>query len=168
MNDPRTPAAKKWGITYMPAKVEFGQRVWRCIYVDGPEEWGGRVSTFLDVLDHVGNRVVGLRVRWFNGGNSFKSTEPKTGEPFSVDFPMYAADNSYGIQIADGQPSDTVFGFGLGNRTPHHVFKAIFKLDRGGIPVEPKPPTEPPTGNVELTKALDEIQRWLDKAKELA
>ena len=106
-----------------------------------------------------------MRVRWFNGGNSFKSTEPKTGEPFSIDFPMFAAGNSYGIQIADGQPSDTVFGFGLGSFVDHHVFKAIFKLDRGGIPVEP--PIDPPD-NIELDEALGQIQHWLDIAKELA
>jgi len=164
MNDPRTEKARAWGITYTPANVASGAGVWRCISVDGPMEWGGRVSTFLDVLDNNGQRIVGLRVRWFNGGNSFKATEPKTGEPFSVDFPMSGSGNSYGIQIADGQPSDTVFGFGLGRFVPHQVFKVIFKLDRGGIPVEP--PTEPPAD--ELDEALGQIQHWLDIAKELA
>jgi hypothetical protein len=118
------------------------------------------------VLDNNGRRIVGLRVRWFNGGNAFSVTEPKPGEPFSVNFPMSGSGNSYGLQIADGQPSDTVFGFGLGRFVPHHVFKVIFRYEAGGIPVEPPDKPEPPD-NVELDEALDQIQHWLDIAKAL-
>ncbi len=166
--DPRTPAAKAWGITYTPANVAPGQGVWRCVSVDGPMEWGGRVSTFLDVLDQHGQRVVGLRVRWFNGGNFHKPTEPKTGEPWSIDFPMSGGGNSYGVQIADGQPSDTVFGFGLGHFVRHHVFKVIYRYEiADGTPSEPPAPPEPPAGDVTLDEALDQAQRWIEIARGL-
>lgn len=163
--DPRTSTAKAWGITYSPANVAPGQGVWRCVSVDGPMPWGGRVSTFLDVLDQHGQRIVGLRVRWFNGGNAFKATEPKVGEPWSVDFPMSGGGNSYGLQIADGQPSDTVFGFGLGHFVPHHVFKVVYRYTLAGGDAPPQEPPKPPPGNVDLEYALDQIQYWLDIAR---
>lgn len=167
MTDPRTPDARKWGITVTPAQVGPGQGCWRCLSVEGPVEWGGRVSTFVEVLGPDGRRVVGLRVRWFwNNGQSFKATEPKTGEPFAVDFPMTAGGNSYGVHIADGQPSDAVWGFGLGRFVPHHVFKVVFGWVEVGVPTEPEP-QPPPVGDVTLREAIEQAQRWLDVAKGL-
>lgn len=160
--DPRSPDAVAWGIVYEPAQAGPGQGVWRCIRVEGPVEWGGRVSTFLDVLGLDGRRLVGVRVRWFwRDGQDFRATEPKPGEPFSVDFVMNAGGPAYGLQIADGQPSDIVRGFGLGSFKPHHVFKVTYQYQiQGEQP--PEPPVEPPDA---AREAIDEAIRLLQKAR---
>lgn len=144
MTSPLSPASVQWGISLTPAQVSPGQGHWRVISCEGPEEWGGRVSTFVDLVDWSGARQIGVRVRWFwADGQDFRLTEEKRGEPFAVDFVMSAGGNSYGVQVADGMPSDSLWGFGLADRKPHHVFKVRFLWSVGGA-TEPVLP--PPTG----------------------
>lgn len=165
MTDPRSPASVAWGITYTPANVLPGQGYWKCLSVEGPEEWGGRISTFVDLLGADGTRQIGVRVAWFWADDMvYKITEPKTGEPFAVDFVMNAANNAYGLQVAAGQPSDSLFGFGLAEFKPHHVFRVIFQWQPAGTP-----PTDPPTvpNEVTLSQALDEVVRWAGIARRL-
>jgi hypothetical protein len=161
MADPRSSEAIAWGVVHTPAVVPPGQGVWRCISVHGPELWGGRISTFLDVLGKDGKRVVGLPVRWFwQDGDVTKMTEPKGGEPWSLDFVMNAGGNAYGIQIDDGQPSDIVQGFGLGNFTPHHVFKVIYRYEVAGTDVG-----EPPVTSKTAAQAIDAAIKLLEYAR---
>lgn len=132
-----------YGAIYTPADTERGQPFWQLTYADGPFEWGGRTSIFVDVQGEAGQRLVGVRVRLFNGGNSFKATEPKPGDDFAVDFPMYAAGNAYGVSVADGSPSDEVRGMGLIAFKPHVVYKLVYKraIAGGAIDTPPTPPS---------------------------
>ena len=134
-----------FGTIYKPAVPVRGQPYWKLISAEGPEAWGGRHSVYVDVLDEVGLRLIGIPVLFYwNDGDERKVTEAKTGEPFAIDFPMYAAGNAYGIKIVDGLPSDQFFGMGLVANQPHMVFKLVFQRTVARGTDLPQPPTIPP------------------------
>lgn len=161
--DPRSPQLIAHGATYLPAQVAPGQQYWRLVRAEGPLWWGGRASIYVDVQGLAGQRLVGVRVRLWNGGNSHKPTEPKVGEEFGLDFPIFAAGNAYGVQVADGQPSDAIFGMGLVAFKDHVSYKLVFRLSAKEDGSEP-PPVDPPDA---AREAIDEAIRWLEKAKGL-
>lgn len=150
---PLTQQLIAFGAVYTPAQVEPGQSHWKLVSAEGPMEWGGRVSIFVELLDPHGQRAVGVRVRLFNGGNSFAVTEPKPGDDFAVDFPMYAANNAYGVAVADGLPSDEIRGMGLIPYKPHVVYKLKFQMVTAGDVAEPP---------VQLKAALDKLEQAHD------
>lgn len=172
--NPLSAAMQAWGATFTPAVVQPGQSYWQLISADGPVEWGGRISVYVDVIDEAGRRAIGVPVAfyWHGGGNdtqNVKLTESKNGEPFSVDWPMNAGGHAYGVHVADGLPSDDVFGMGLGSFVPHHTFKLIFRrtIAAGAPPVPeplPIPPvTEPPaTARDFIEQAMAQLAAALD------
>jgi len=173
VSDPRTPALIAHGATYKPANVTRGQPYWRLVEAQGPLQMGGRHHIYVDVLGEAGQRLTGVKVRFFWADDyTLTTTEAKPGEPAATNFPMYAAGNAYGARVDDNLPSDELFGMGLVPHAQHVSYRLIFKRTLGGgdaPPQEPDPPTNPPpTGNVTLDEALDQIQHWLDIAKELA
>lgn len=117
------------GTTYTPAKPKPGQVYWKLISAEGPDEWGGRHSVFVDVVDEQGRRLIGVPVTFYwNGNDVQKLTEPKAGEPWAVDFPMYAAGSAYGVRVGDDiARSDQLFGMGLIANEPHVVYKLTFQ-----------------------------------------
>lgn len=129
------------------ADVAPGKPYWKAILAEGPEEWQGKHSIFVDVWDERGNRIPGVPVTlWWNGGQETKNTEKKTGEPFAMDFPMYAAGEAYGVRVGDGLPSDQVYGMGLIAWHSHVVYKVIFQrtVAEGTVtPPAPTPPSKP-------------------------
>lgn len=126
------------------AQIAPGETYWKLVKADGPEEWGGRHSVFVDVWDEQGNRIVGMPVTfWWNNGSDTKPTELKEGEPFAVDFPMYAAGEAYGVRVGNGF-TDQVFGMGLIANQKHVVYKLIFqRAVAEGMPVVEPPPSVP-------------------------
>lgn len=142
MASPLHQNAIAWGCTYIPAEVQPGQAYWKLLSVDGPSEWGGRHSVFVDVLGEAGQRLLGLPVFfWWADGKETKYTEAKPGDPFAVDLPMYASGNSYGVTMVGPLKSDTVWGFGLPHLQPHHVFHVKFQRTLAeGTPTQPDPP----------------------------
>lgn len=160
-DNPMSSSLIAWGATFTPAVVAPGQPYWQLVSADGPEYWGGRVSVFVDVINEAGVRVVGVPVAFYwngpaNDRENVKKTEPKTGDPFAVDWPMNAGGHAYGVHVADGLPSDDIFGFGMGDHVPHQVFKCRFqRAIAGAAPVEPpaEPPQPPTAPSKPLTKA---------------
>lgn len=122
--------------------------MWKLVHNEGPIEWGGRISVFVDVLDEQGKRLVGVPVtfKWKDGIQT-KLTEAKPGDDFAVDFPMYAAGDAYSVFVNDGTPSVVREHMGLGAVHPVHVvYKLVFQrtdeipdIDSG----PPSPPTVP-------------------------
>lgn len=163
---PFDPALQAFGASYVPASPIPGQGWWKLVKAEGPVEWGGRVSIYVDVWDEQGHRIAGVPVRqWWNNGEATKATEPKTGEPFGVDFVMNAGGNAYGIAVADGSPSDRIWGLGLPSFQPHHVFKLIFQRQPGVIappPPPPPPPTRPPGGTEGVREQYARVVAELD------
>ena len=101
---------------------------WKLIRNEGPVEWDGKHSIFVDVVDEQGKRLTGIPVKfWWNDGYEVKRTEAKTGEPFAVDFPMFAAGDAYGAKVDDGNPGDQTFGMGLIPFHPHVCYKLVFR-----------------------------------------
>lgn len=170
MSSPLSPDLVAWGASFIPAETQPGQPYWKLIEAHGPYEWGGRVSIFVDVWDEHSNRIVGVPVRmWWADDDDTKPTEPKTGDPFAVDFVMNAGGNAYGVHVADGLPSDQIFGMGLAREPkPHHVFRLIFQRTvaagrpSGTTPGEPRP-DEPSSAR----EALDRAAHYIDLAKSL-
>lgn len=144
---PFDPALKAWGAVYKPAVVQPGQPYWKIVIANGPRDIGGNISLFVDVWGEDGTRQVNIPVLfyWEDGKkNDRKFTEPKPGDGFAVDLPMYASRNAYGVRVDDGLPSDAMEGFGLGEWVPHHGFLVVFQRTIAeSIPVDPQPPTMP-------------------------
>lgn len=160
--NPLSSATVIWGCTYTPAMVAPGQLYFKLIHAEGPEEWGGRISTFVEVLDMAGQRMVGVPVLWYwadGQDDPPRKTEAKPGEPFAIDFPMYAKDNSYGVRVANGDiPSDSIFGMGLPDHKPHTVFKLVFQLTvAAGVP-------DPPAHEMTALEALLQAQNLISYA----
>lgn len=167
MTNPLSPETVQWGCTFTPAQVGPGQLYFKLIHAEGPQEWGGRISTFIEVLDMGGQRMVGVPVMWYwADGQVKKPTEPKPGEPFAIDFPMNAKGNSYGVRIVNGDiPSDSIFGFGLADQGPHQVFKVVFQLAVAGGVSEPPTPTEPPA--MTAAEAIERAQNYFAQGLQL-
>jgi hypothetical protein len=105
------------GVSIEDANVAPGQPYWRVIEVLWHDESqaGGRHSIFVDVLDENGGKVVGHPVKYsWGGGQEILLTEDKPAHEYNSNFPMYAAGQSYHLQV-EGLPSDIVHGMGLGD-----------------------------------------------------
>lgn len=166
LSEKLAPETISWGCTVTPAQVGPGQLYFKLIHAEGPYEWGGRISVFIEVLDMAGQRMVGVPVLWSNGEPVKKVTEAKPNDPFAVDIPMYAKGNAYSVRIANGDiPSDAIHGFGLPDHAPHHVFRVVFQLAvAGGLsePPGPLPPVEPPA--MSTAEAIRTAKQLLDYA----
>lgn len=136
----------KRGIVLTPYKPKRGELYLQIIK---GEYWEEKEHTFADTLDHKGNPMPGIMMRWWWGGggdgeHEDKQTRLPNGDRWMVDFPMFAHGHSYGLR-ALGYPSDSVFGMGLGSwQQPdwniHVSYKFTFQLVAGGGMTEPKPP----------------------------
>lgn len=112
--DPRLGAL---GVSVEPANVPSGQPYWRVTEIiwHDEDQAEGRHSIFVNVLDENNERLVGqpVTVRW-GGGSETLPTEPKPFPEYGMNFPMYAAGQSYSVWV-EGLPSDRVHGMGLGD-----------------------------------------------------
>ena len=150
------PRLDQRGTVLQPAQVQPGQGYWRLVeaaWLD-EEESGGRHHILVDVLDSQGRRMVGVPVRfWWNGGEDIQPTQAKPGEPFAVDFAMYAVAPAYGAAPADGSPADQVWGMGLGSiEQPYFTIHTSYRLvwqwtvaSAGSPPTPTPPPGSTPT-----------------------
>lgn len=166
---PFDPGLREFGATYTPARVAPGQAYWRLVEARGPFEWGGRHHIYVDVLGEAGQRLTGIVLRYFWADmHTLERTEAKPGEPAASNLPMYAKNNSYGVRVDDGLPSDELFGMGLVPFGDHVCFRLVFKRTVAQAETEPEPqPPTPPTGDVTLREAIEQAQRWLDVARGL-
>jgi hypothetical protein len=97
-----------------PAGLSPGQTYWRLVDTRYLTE---KEHIFVEVLDEQGRRLPGIKVAFFWADNPtgvIRFSEAKPGEPWATNFPMHAMGRAYGCRIADGLPSDEVFGMGLG------------------------------------------------------
>lgn len=130
-----------WGGVFTPCAVHPGDWYWQLIRAEGPQKIGGNHHLYVDILGQAGQRMVGVPVEFFwADGNDIRPSEPKTGEPYAMSFPLYAGGQAYGVRVADGKPSDSLFGVGLGNFVTHHSFVAVFRLTVAEpVSVDPQP-----------------------------
>lgn len=106
----------KRGIVLTPYKARAGETYLQIIK---GEYWEEKEHTFADTLDHNGQPLPGIMMRWWwggggNGEHEDKPTRLPNGDRWMVDFPMFNAGRSYGLKVL-GYPSDSVFGMGLGS-----------------------------------------------------
>lgn len=161
---PFDPALQKHGATYQPANAAPGQPYWQLVEANGPLEWGGRHAIFVDVLGEARQRLTGVPVRFFWADRSeIKRTEAKTGDPYAVDLPMFAAGNAYGVRIDDGMPSDQLFGMGLLAYQPHVSYRLLFQRTVAGRDEGPLPPplSERQAAFARVLDALEDLRKLL-------
>ena len=148
------PRLNERGVALTVAESEAGQWAWHCIAGEwfDKDEAQGRHNTYVTLLDQNGNLVTGAPVRWFwADGQEIKDSERKEdswlGHPYSLDFGMYAVAPAYGVQVADGVPSDVIMGLGLGSiEQPHHTVHTSYSFTFRQITSSgPTPPTPPHT-----------------------
>lgn len=147
------------GATYVPAKAAPGQLYWKLVKAEGPIEWEGKHSIYVDVLNEQGNREVGVQVYfWWDGGDQRKRAESKQGEPFACDLPMFAAGQAYSVKIDDVIPSDELHGMGLIAFEKHVSYKLTFqevRADVAPVVVSPPPTTPQPQEGSKIVIQLD-------------
>lgn len=148
------------GVKLTVAQAMVGEPCFRLVEGKYLGEWGGRHSIFVEVLNEMGNRMVGQPVRlWWNGGSDRKLTEAKPLDEWALDFPMYEPGHSYGIAV-DGR-SDSVFGMGLGTiAAPSHKLHVSYRFVFQRMAAEPLQP-------VDKSKLILQMMDRLQRAQEL-
>jgi GH25 family lysozyme M1 (1,4-beta-N-acetylmuramidase) len=131
-------------------------------------------NIFVDVLNAAGQRMTGIRVHLWNGGEATAVTEAKPGDPGGCNFVMGGSLGSYGVWVGDDRSaSDSVFGMGLGTpQQPAELIHATFVVTfrKGAIPEpepgpEPEPEPEPQPARVQ--EIIAEIRSLLDELESL-
>ena len=146
------PRLTQRGVQLTVAEAATGEWAWRCIAGEwfDEEQAQGRHNTYVTLLDANGNLVTGCPVRWFwADGQEVKDSEQKSdpwlGHPYSLDFGMYSPAPAYGVQVADGVPSDMVWGLGLGSiEQPQHKIHTSYSFTLRQIASAPTPPEPTP------------------------
>lgn len=147
--------AKNRGVKVIEASPVFGKLTWKVIGINwlNKEESQGKHHILVDAKDLNGNRVVGLPIEiiWPTDSAIIR-TETKAGEPYSTSYGMSPSRNEFSVRVADGNPSDTVTGIGMGMDTPdgfnagEHTSTEVFFQQVMNIsePVAPPKPVKQP------------------------
>ena len=113
------------------AQVGSGQWYWRLIRTKWLEESGNH-HIYVEVLDENGNRSFGQTIVIEYGGSPHQETYPmpdKLGEEYAYNFVMNDLLGSYNVYIGGGEPSDKIYGVGLGTRQePYRTHHTCFFL----------------------------------------
>ncbi len=113
------------------AQVGAGQWYWRLVRTEWLEESGNH-HIYVEVLDENGNRSFGQTIVIEYGGSPHFETYPmadKLGEAYAYNFVMGDLLGSYNVYIGGDDPSDKVYGLGLGTRQePYRTHHTCFFL----------------------------------------
>lgn len=113
------------------AQVSSGQWYWRLIRTKWLEESGNH-HIYVEVLDENGNRSFGQTMVFEYGGSPHYETYPmpdKLGEEYAYNFVMGDLLGSYNVYIGGDEPSDKIYGLGLGTRQdPYRTHHTCFFL----------------------------------------
>jgi hypothetical protein len=113
------------------AQVAPGRWYWRLIRTKWLEESGNH-HIYVEVLDEHGNRSFGQTIVIEYGGSPHYETYPlpdKLGEEYAYNFVMNDLLGSYNVYIGGGEPSDKIYGVGLGTRQdPYQTHHTCFFL----------------------------------------
>lgn len=154
------------GCKLYQAATAQGETVWRVTvgrWFD-PNQAQGRVNVYVAVLDENEQLLTGVPVKWFwdDGGPGESDTKPSEiksdpwlqsqglGNQYSLDFTMYNLAPSYGVQIVDGSPSDSVWGCGLGSiEDPYMKIHTSYYFRFQRVKTS-SPPTPPQPSGIEV------------------
>jgi hypothetical protein len=122
-----TPAPRDWDprLNYFYPLVRLeqaqaaGQWYWRLIKTVWQDEWeaGGRHHIYVEVLDEKGDRSFGQTVIVEYGGSTHPFPYPDTeklAEEYAFNFIMHDVLGGYNVYMGGPEPSDKVYGLGLG------------------------------------------------------
>ena len=146
--NPMTPRLVEWGATLKRAQVQPGQTYWEVIAADGPLLRGGNVNIYVDAVDEHGQRLVGVPIEFYwDDGHWVSPTEAKPDEPDQgTNMPMSAGGNAYGVRVADGNPSDDLFGMGMVPWQEHHSYRVkVQRKVAAAAPASTPAPSQPAT-----------------------
>jgi hypothetical protein len=113
------------------AQVSSGQWYWRLIRTEWLEQSGNH-HIYVEVLDENGGRSLGQTIVFEYGGSPHYETYPmpdKLGEEYAYNFVMGDLLGSYNVYIGGDEPSDEIYGLGLGTRQdPYRTHHTCFFL----------------------------------------
>jgi hypothetical protein len=113
------------------AQVSSGQWYWRLIRTEWVE-YTGNHHIYVEVLDENGSRAMGQTMVFEYGGSPHYETYPmpdKLGEEYAYNFVMGDLLGSYNVYIGGDEPSDKVYGLGMGTRAdPYRTHHTCFYL----------------------------------------
>jgi hypothetical protein len=113
------------------AQVSSGQWYWRLIRTKWVE-YTGNHHIYVEVLDENGNRSFGQTIVFEYGSVPHYETYPmpdKLGEEYAYNFVMGDLLGSYNVYMGGDEPSDKVYGLGLGTRAdPYRTHHTCFYL----------------------------------------
>jgi hypothetical protein len=113
------------------AQVSSGQWYWRLVRTEWLEQSGNH-HIYVEVLDENGNRSFGQTIVFEYGGSPHYETYPmpdKLGEEYAYNFVMGDLLGSYNVYIGGDDPSDKIYGLGLGTRQdPYRTHHTCFFL----------------------------------------
>lgn len=113
------------------AQVSSGQWYWRLVRTKWQEESGNH-HIYVEVLDQNGNRSLGQTIVIEYGGSPHYETYPfpdKLQEEYAYNFVMEALLGAYNLYIGGEEPSDKIYGMGLGTRQdPYRTHHTCFFL----------------------------------------
>jgi hypothetical protein len=121
-------------VRLVPADVAPGQPYWRLVRLEWwkPGE-GGNALIYVTTLNENGQPVWGQEVVVENGEHTVLYTNPKPGEPYGTNFPMFSTLNSYQVFVGGNLPSERVTGLGLGEflgGMDHTTFVLVFQRSK--------------------------------------
>jgi hypothetical protein len=144
--DPRLIARGAVLTEYQPRPGVTYYRLMRGEWLDPSQ---GKPTILVDVVDEAGKRLVGIPVRFTNGGETIRPTEAKPRDAWATDHPMHAVGCAYSVEV--GYASDRVSCLGLGTiEDPDHAHHTgyLFVFQRttyvGDSPPLPPPVIDPP------------------------
>jgi hypothetical protein len=113
------------------AQVSSGQWYWRLIRTKWVE-YTGNHHIYVEVLDENGSRSFGQTIVFDYGSVPHYETYPmpdKLGEEYAYNFVMGDLLGSYNVYIGGDEPSDTIYGLGMGTRAdPYRTHHTCFYL----------------------------------------
>lgn len=151
--DPRLLAR---GVVLTPAKITPGQQYWRVTKAEWLPDAANQVGPDHHILGEVlvggvEKAQVPLWVDWPSGSTTVMSKTDQPNASFNFDYAMSKSLNEYGINVADGAPSDRVSGIGMGaggNPAAHTSTWITFSYVTATEPPKPEPPADIQTGMV--------------------
>lgn len=118
------PRATRRGVSIVEMEPDRENPVWKVKEISWLNEQeadavGPDHHILFDTLDELGNRLTGIPilVTWPTG-NTTVTSEAKSGEPFSANYPMSPSRNDFSVTVTKNGFSEMVRGIGMGVDTP--------------------------------------------------
>jgi hypothetical protein len=172
------PRLDQRGAKLIPYKPMTSNLWYKLIHAEWLDPSRDKPTIMVEVLDEQGKRIIGVPVRFTNGGEKVRFTEEKPNDRWATDHPMFNVGCAHSVEVA--YKSDVVKCLGLGSiEDPDHAHHSgyyfVFQRTTQGVPSGPQPPitpapTPPPAPPIDLNavhEALESARQAIVRAQSL-